>query len=60
MLLTCSKKKVDFVLYMDGIFVPIYTGHMPIDFRQMMKYNCFKQLRRESLIKPHTMWSRAI
>ena len=33
MLLTCSKKKVDFVQYMDGIFVPINMGHMPIDFR---------------------------
>ena len=59
MLLDCFKKILESNPCMVGIFVPIHTGHMPIDFRQMMKYNCFKQLRRESLIKPHSMWSRA-
>jgi hypothetical protein len=45
--------------WMFGIFVPITTGHLPIDVRQKIKYNCCKRLRRESLIKPHSMWSRA-
>jgi hypothetical protein len=51
MLLTCSKKKVDFVLYLNGIFVPYGTGHMPIDFLQMMKYNHYKRVKIETLIK---------
>jgi hypothetical protein len=32
---------------------------MPIDFRQMMQYNRFKQLKIESLIKALSMWKRA-
>jgi hypothetical protein len=43
----------------DGIFVPIYTGHMPIDFLQMMKYNHYKRVKIESLIKALSMWKRA-
>ncbi len=42
-----------------GIFVHIHAGHMPIDFRQMMKYNHIKRLNIGSLIKPLSMWKRA-
>jgi hypothetical protein len=28
---------------MYGTFVPIHSGHLPIDFYQRMKYNLFKQ-----------------
>ena len=28
---------------MDGTFVLISTGHMPIDFHQKIKYNCFNR-----------------
>lgn len=59
MIIISSMNIEEYNLLMFGIFVPKVTGHIPIDFRQMMKYNCFKQLRRESLIKPHPMWSRA-
>ncbi len=30
-----------------GTFVPTGMGHLPIDFRQYMKYNCFNQLKLE-------------
>jgi hypothetical protein len=28
---------------MDGTFVPTTTGHLPIDFRQQIKYNCINR-----------------
>jgi len=28
---------------MYGTFVPVTTGHLPIDFRQQIKYNCFNR-----------------
>ena len=37
MILNCSKKILESNPWIFGIFVPISTGHMPIDFRQMMK-----------------------
>ncbi len=51
MLLICSKKIVDSRLYMDGTIVPIHSGHMPIDFLQMMKYNHYKRVKIEWPIK---------
>ena len=59
MLLICSKKIVDSRLYMDGIFGPINTGHMPIDFRYMMQYNRYKLVKIESVIKALSIWIRA-
>ncbi len=32
---------------MFGTFVPIHTGHLPIDFYQKNKYNLFKKQRIE-------------
>jgi hypothetical protein len=32
---------------MNGIFVPINAGHMPINFYQKMKYNLFKRQKIE-------------
>jgi hypothetical protein len=28
---------------MFGTFVPIHSGHLPIDFHQKIKYNCFNR-----------------
>jgi hypothetical protein len=58
---SCSKGEIkvcddvlDYLL-MFGILVPIDKGHMLIDFRQVMKYNCCKRLKKESKIKALSM-----
>ena len=35
------------IMEISGTFVPIRTGHMPIDFHQKIKYNRFKQQKIE-------------
>ena len=37
----CSKKILGWNPSMDGTFVPIHVGHLPIDFYQNIKYNLF-------------------